>query len=409
MIDLHGLCTIRAILLDGGAKMVPYFLTFFASCVFCYLGEKSLKSTITIHQKPLLAHGAFVLRKSTVFFSYSVLLVAALAGARGYTVGTDIKTYGNDFYYYAKTVSYSTLIKTLPQIEPLYLALVKISSLISTTPHFLYFLNGLLVYSFMMAGFVYYEKYLSITFSWFGFLCLLYGDTYNAMRQCIAIAICFWAFHYVEERKYIRFALWIIIAFNFHNTAIILVFIAFAYILLKKNNTPLIKITIAAVIILALLEYNTILTFLIQYGLLDLKMTKYFISGRAPISIPALLIRLPFLILIFIQYNDFKSGFSQTEEVQALESDSFSDFLVLMLLFELFTVEMSALVATLYRISLYAVPFRCISYARLFSIGKKNKKMYFVLLIVYLALIFVYQNCIKGNNEIYPYVFGLFE
>ena len=388
--------------------MVPYFIVFFISCVFCYLGEKSLRSTFTNHRVRKRNDG-FVVNKSTLFFSYSVFLVAALAGARGYTVGTDIKSYGNNFYYYAKTVSLTTLIKTLPQIEPLYLALVKISSMLSTTPHFLYFLTGLLIYSFMMAGFVCYKNYLSITFSWFAFLCLLYSDTYNAMRQCIAIAICFWAFHYVEEHRLIRFVFWDFVAFNFHNTAIIYLFIALVYLLLKKHNTIFIKLLIGVSAVLALLEYNTILTFLIQYGILDLKMMKYFIAERTPISIPALLIRLPFLFLILMQYHDFKLGSSESEKVVALENDAVSDFFVLMLFFELFTVEMSALVPTLYRISLYAVPFRCISYARLFSIGKKNKKMYFFFLIAYLILIFVYQNYFKGNNEIYPYVFGLIE
>ena len=47
--------------------------------------------------------------------------------------------------------------------------------------------------------------------------------------------------------------------------------------------------------------------------------------------------------------------------------------------------------------------------ARLIITQKKyNIVLYGMVMIAYLLLIFIYQNQIKGNNEIYPYVFGIF-
>lgn len=81
-------------------------------------------------------------------------MVAILAGIRGYTVGTDVQVYGNDLFYYARTVSWSQFYHSLTKIEPLYLLLVYFSSRFSSEPHIQYFFIGLIIYTFVMAGIV---------------------------------------------------------------------------------------------------------------------------------------------------------------------------------------------------------------------------------------------------------------
>lgn len=56
---------------------------------------------------------------------------------------------------------------------------------------------------------------------------LFYYNTFISMRQSIAIAIFFLVFKYIEERKFFKYAFGCILAFLFHNSAIILLPIYF--------------------------------------------------------------------------------------------------------------------------------------------------------------------------------------
>lgn len=348
------------------------------------------------------------INKAVFFLIISVLLVSILAGLRDYSVGTDIKTYGNDLFYYARgNISFSDFIDRLSNIEPLYLLLVYVSAKISSSPHMLYFLTGLLIYGFMMAGMVKNSKTTSLTVSWFSFLCLLYGDTYNAMRQSLAIAVGFWAFEYFKENKYLKFSIGIIASFFLHNTAIIFLGIAFAYWILQKNNKNYMKVLLAVGITFAMTAFNQLLTFFMDVGIFDTKMTRYFIDESAGFSVNAILIRLPFLALILFDRKKFWK--KNNERISGLKNDAEGDFYILMLALELVTVLMSSFVSSLYRIALYFVPFRCMAYSRFCMIGmnRKSRIIRSGILLVYLLVIFIYQNQIKGNNEIYPYIFGI--
>lgn len=401
--------------------MIPYYFTFFLSIVFCYLGEMSLEHSKAScidgdRKKERKANIKFQFRQRRlkkgklkvyhICFFFSVLFVALLAGLRDYSVGTDIKSYGNSLFFYAS--QYSSLTKyidTFSHIEPLYLALVYLSSFLSEEPHILYFLTGVLIYSFMFAGFVKLRRYIPLTLSWLCFLFLLYGDTFNAMRQTISIAICFWGFHFLLEKKFIPLAISIIIAFLFHNTAIIFGIIIAIYVVLQKNNSFWMKLLLVIAAVSGLMLFNQILGLLMNIGLLQDKMERYLIGASSGLSIPAILIRLPFLLLILIEKDKFWKGSNGYKGIIPLNNEAESDFYIVLLLSEMLTVELSAFVGSLYRISLYFVPFRCLAYSRICGVQKKkNRVICSIALIVYLLIIFVYQNQIKGNNEIYPYV-----
>lgn len=407
--------------------MLPYYVTFIISSIFCYMAEKSLRNDMNYFPVENINYNnennkkrwvlnlkinkkKFAWKKYHIFFAISILTVVALAGMRGYNVGTDVLVYGNNLFYYARTVNISKFITKLSNIEELYLILVYFSSKLSSDPHVLYFLTGLIIYLFIFLGLKEFRYKVSISFGWLCFLCLLFGDTLNAMRQCLAIAVGFWAFNFIEKRQYFYYIIAMVCAFFFHNSALICIIISGIYIILQINNKLWVKIVLTGIAIVGLLYFNQILIFLIDTGTLDLKMAKYFIGNSNGLSIPAILIRLPFLILIILQRKQFCYGNNEKEKIRPLKNQAEADFLIIMLITEMFTVEMSAFVSSLYRISLYFVPFRCVAYARLYAVQKgKNKVIYGALLIVYLLIIFIYQNEIKGNNEIYPYVFGIFQ
>ena len=52
---------------------------------------------------------------------------------------------------------------------------------------------------------------------------------YSALRQGIALAICFWAMRFVEDKKFWRFLLFVVIASFFHYTAVVFLAVYFFY------------------------------------------------------------------------------------------------------------------------------------------------------------------------------------
>ena len=413
--------------------MIPYYIAFIISCVFCYAGEQYLcksgktfqvaeadnfwakkhviASDITLHGKHILSstkRKKLQISKSFFYLSLSVLTVSILAGLRDYSIGTDIMSYGNDlFYHFDNGAPLFQTIQRTTNIEPLYLMLCWISALLGNSPHLLYFLTGLIIYGFVMAGLVHYSDKFPLTLSWLGFLCLLYGNTYNAMRQSLALAIGFWSLHFLKDGKTIKFFLGVVVAFFFHTTAIIYIAIYALALILKVNNKQYIKVLMIVGVILAMYSFNELLTLFINIGIFNAKVERYLIKDTdVAFSLNAILIRLPFLFLILLDYKRFQQP--TFNKMKAFEQANKSDFYLLMVLMELMTTLMTAFVSTLYRIALYFVMFRCMSYARICKVDniKNNRIFKCVFLIIYLFIVFIYQNQIKGDNQIYPYKFG---
>ncbi|MBE5833710.1 MAG: EpsG family protein [Butyrivibrio sp.] len=67
------------------------------------------------------------------------------------------------------------------------------------------------------------------------FLTFFYFRQYNGVRQLLAEAIILQGFHYIYERKFIKYCFVIALAFTFHNTAIFLLPVYFLY---KIKLTP---------------------------------------------------------------------------------------------------------------------------------------------------------------------------
>lgn len=397
--------------------MIPYYFAFTMSCIFCYVGERMLKRKGSTQSVKIATfgwqrtkNGTLRINGGILLLMCSVLTVSVLAGLRDYSIGTDIMSYGNDLFYYArrKGVTLPHLWRTRSHIEPLYLTLVYISARISSSPHMLYFLTGLLIYGFIMAG-LYKTRYkFPLTLSWLSFLLLLYGDTYNAMRQSLAIAIGFWGYQNAEEGNYKAFVVGTICAFFFHTTAIAYVGIYAVHLVFKWNNKSYIKLLMLGLIFVMIFNFNELLSLMINVGFFNAKMERYYISTAGSFRINAILIRLPFLGAILLNRKSFDYG--ENKNVRQLSGASEGDFYLMMIIFELITALMSAFVSSLYRIALYFVLFRSMAYSRIVMTCKlkKNRIICAIILIVYLLIVFIYQNQIKGNNDIYPYLIGTF-
>ena len=122
----------------------------------------------------------------------AVLVMAVLAGLRDPSVGTDSVVY-EEWVADAKLQDgLLACIRQRHKTEPLFMTLVYLAAHVFGDVHWLYFMVDLLACGLFMIGLVQYKEYVSVPYGWLAYLCLYYGDTYNAERSLWRWAWHFW-------------------------------------------------------------------------------------------------------------------------------------------------------------------------------------------------------------------------
>ncbi|WP_083868165.1 EpsG family protein [Halomonas smyrnensis] len=184
--------------------MIPYLILLFVTVGLAHVGRR---------------YRDLVIERFTLVVVVGVLVF--FAGARDLSVGTDTWSYVG---WLDAITSLESIFK-LP-VEPGFSALVLISGLVSDG-YFFYLTAIALVTVFFWIATIYrlvprYEIAIFV-FITLGF----YTFAFNGARQGVAIAICFSAFPYLLERKFIRYVAIIAVATLFHKTALIAIPIYF--------------------------------------------------------------------------------------------------------------------------------------------------------------------------------------
>ena len=363
-----------------------YIVSFFISTFWVYLGVTWNKRNRGL---------------SRFCFALGVLIVAVLAGVRDLTIGTDIQTYGEWLFKGAVSSNgFMSYVNHNSEIEKLFLVLVYGVSRLFTDSHWLYFSIALLQYGFTLAGILNFKDKISVPFSWLCFLLIFYGDTLNAMRQFIALAIAFWAFNFYLKKEYKKYIGWTVIAILFHNTAIISFLFAGIYFILIKKNTIYTRVGIVVGTLAATGLYSYIVQMFINIGILNGRFEKY-LTTSSGFEMNPIIIRIPFIFLIFLIYHSF--AYYNNRKYAELGKRN-TDFLILILIIEILTAEMRAILPVLYRISFYFGYGKLIAYSRIAKVHPKNQRIFYSFFIIaFLIVLWVYQNVYQGNNNIYPY------
>lgn len=368
--------------------MAPYLVTFGLSSILCAYGEY-----LSHRQKE---------KMSQVFIFLAVLTVSILAGVRDLGIGTDIWTYGEWVFKAAKNNSnLLSFIGHQADLELLYNVLVWIVARFASDSHWLYFFTGLLTYYFVMKGIQNYKDEISITLAWVIFLFLYYGDTLNAMRQFISVAIAFWGLKFGFDGKYKKYIIITVTAMLFHNTAILSFLILLIALFLRKKDSILRRIFVVLFVSIIAVAYSQILNISISIGFVTEKYMKYSADSFA-LSLNPILLRLAFLIIISLFYSVYCNG--ERGYAKKWKTASEADIIIMALIIDTLISAMRETVSTLYRAAFQFGMYRTIAYSRVCNVLSKNNRLTITsLLIVYLIVVWIYQNIMQGNNEIYPY------
>lgn len=240
--------------------MIPYLINIILTACFAFLYEKSRGKMSRL-----------------IFLLFSVVPIILLAGFRDYSIGTDTQQYVVRFI---EVSQYPTLTAALHNYtaESLYVCWTFLVSRLTTDPHIFLLLTQCLIIMFLIWAMM--KMKISIAWGLFIYLTLYYCQSFNAVRQVLAMAACLVAFPYMLQRKWVKMLVLLVVAYGFHNTAIIFLGVPGLWFLLRAYRrlavSRLYKLIFVALFVFATTRFLDILQILGGAAILDEKyMNRY--------------------------------------------------------------------------------------------------------------------------------------
>lgn len=154
-----------------------------------------------------------------------IILISIIAALR-YNVGMDYLSYDEIF----NSIKYGNG----NDIEPGFYALCRFVNLIGGTSQLMFLVCSIFTLLIYYKAFRFLSNNIVLTLSVFILFGQMYLNTFNAIRQCVAIAIFCYSIKFIIEKKCLKYLFCIIVASLFHMTALLL--IPLYWILTKKWN-----------------------------------------------------------------------------------------------------------------------------------------------------------------------------
>jgi hypothetical protein len=189
-----------------------------------------------------------------------------------------------------------------------FLVIMKAFRYLNLDYKFLFFFFSFFSYLFIYLGVRKYTKKSSLPLVIYFFIPVLFLYSFTYIRQCLSVAIAFYAFTFLLDRKYFAYVWWMIIGISFHYSCLIpfIVFLGIhTYGNFVKNNYLYILIAISFMISqIGVIHWLSLL----------LKDSHYlfYVSSKfaAPVPLLKLLVIniMSFIIIYFFQKNGFEKN-----------------------------------------------------------------------------------------------------
>ena len=225
-----------------------------------------------------LCLNAYEKTKQSFFDNILVLFVTIVAVLR-YNVGYDYKTY----YQIISNGNHELIYLLFSPLSALFAEI----AVYFNSPQLLFVLFGIPTYALILSSLK--KNSLIYSVSVIMFICLCYFNTLSIIRQALAVAITFYGYSYVKERKFFRYLILVVLASLFHTSAIVA--LAIYWLPIIQFN----KLILAAVAIIALkpLAFSA----MSLLGIYD-----YYLSNDVHIAGGSLIIFFTFTLYAFCLY-----------------------------------------------------------------------------------------------------------
>lgn len=345
------------------ASICIYVLIVIAGTYYCYLADKYNK-------------------KIYIFITY---LIIACPAALRYCVGIDYKAYLD---LYNRMISYASVDAALKShvVEKSFLYLSFFSNRFFHSAWFVFAFYAIFTQLFMLLGMWNFREYVSPSLMMFIYLCGYYWRTYNIFRQALAVAIIFWGFRYIKDKKIVRFLVCVLIAGVFHKTALLAVFVYPFYNFRPRYVNKLVAYIMPTALILFL---EPIMNFFYRFGIFSNYGNYYSVVSMSIVS-PGTIIEIT--LFIFYYVAKWKKTTNISSDVRDLmDRATIANITFYFLLYRLFFAS---------RVGLYFTIFNLVARASIhkkgIKIGIREVDKYDCILIAY--YIFSFIQCMAGNS-----------
>ncbi|MCM1282933.1 MAG: EpsG family protein [Muribaculaceae bacterium] len=333
------------------------------------------------------------------FIVVGLLLPTLLAAARSVNVGTDVRVYGYSVFNIASNSTHFSDMDYLADWYQIELGYRLLNFLVSRLTHNIFWLLGavqLIILVCVYQALKFHQKNIMPDFdvAWglAVFYFLFYNETLNLIRQSLAIAIILYAFRYVFQRRPLWYCFWVVLAMQFHITAVIAIVIypIYYFVVVKRQKFVFYGIIIGSIFGGSILP--KLISIVIRSGILGSKFTRYLNMGEGDLSLTQLAIRIPFVLILYYWAK------------KRTVDEEWADFWIAVLLLDFAFAELRSVLISLYRISLYFSWFKMAAYSEVLrGISLKNRKIVAWGLLAFFMLLWWYQSIHMGNNDTYPY------
>lgn len=333
----------------------------------------------------------------------AIMLPSLLAALRDQSIGTDLRVYGISVFQSSINADKFSDLQFLSDwygIETGYRLLNYIVSRITEHIEVVLFALQFLVLELVINSYVYIKdrlnSHFSIAFAAICFYLLFYNENLNLLRQSLAMAVIVYGCKFLYEDKKIMLVITVLIAMQFHMTAIIGAAIYVLYYLIAVNkNLNFVKI--GYILCLAGIFFIPFfLRLFLSFNFFGGKYSeRYNLDNGISVAITQLLIRIPFILLLL--YQSIKNN----------EKRFCYLYYSLILMLDLVFAELRSANTTLYRLSLYFSWLKPLIYYEISDYyRKKEKRIVQICIIFFLIALWIYQIVYQGNGETFPYKFN---
>ena len=356
-------------------------------------------------------------KQQLVFDIIAIIILCTLAGARSANVGTDTNVYLQPSIYgamnsmnFKEFLKFNWLIngyilKIIEQYEIGYVVLIWFSTKIFNSV----FITQFIVELFIVVP-IYFVLKKSKSNVWLGMLIfdlLIFNSTLNMIRQSIACSLTVLIMYYWINKKHILSLFYLLIAFLFHKSSLIIIIVLFIFqflnsnkrikVLINKqqrigNNKKQRMIILFMLGILMLVLLNLLVKIL---GILGLENYTYYITNNSSVtfSLNQIIYRLPALILLYFSSRKLPT-----------KPDNYY-FYILMILYTILANQLYGDTgAALYagRIGQYFAIYQIFAFSEIFK-NVSVSPILIILLVIYYFIYWCFYYAYLGIDSTIPY------
>lgn len=338
-------------------------------------------------------------QKSAIFIC--ILLLSLLAGFRSSSVGTDVQIYAESISAAAGKISnfkrlryflFDSSYHVINGVESGYLLVAFVGRKLFGGLFGTLFLTAFIINTGVFFGLYRIREHLSFNIAILIYCFMFYQNTYNLMRQWMALAVIIFGLRYIYDKKLFKYILTIAIAMSFHTTAILGLLLYFVYAYTDKYKNQFCRALVLVSIVMVVVCYKQIITFLISNGLVSSKYIYYSIGNNVSIFIPELIIRLPAILLCGVMYKPM------------YKTDEHHNYWYLIMLMEVILSQLHSVTDFAARLSLYFCVSRVIEMATACRVGDSNSRLISKSLVMTYSILYWFVMYVYFDfGETYPY------